>query len=40
MPYIVIIVQTEGSSPRAPNRFNQVVETKRFEGEVLCRKVC
>ena len=27
-------------SPRARNRFNQVVEAKRFEGVFLCRKVC
>ena len=27
-------------SPRAGNRFNQVVEAKRFEGVFLCRKVC
>ena len=27
-------------SPRARNRFNQVVEAKRFEGVSLCRKVC
>ena len=27
-------------SPRARNRFNQVVEVKRFEGVFLCRKVC
>ena len=27
-------------SPRARNRFNQVVEDKRFEGVFLCRKVC
>ena len=27
-------------SPRACNRFNQVVEAKRFEGVFLCRKVC
>ena len=27
-------------SPRARNRFNQVVEAKRFEGAFLCRKVC
>ena len=26
-------------SPRARNRFNQVVEAKRFEGVFLCRKV-
>ena len=26
-------------SPRARNRFNQVVEAKRFEGAYLCRKV-
>ena len=28
------------NSPRARNRFNQVVEAKRFEGVFLCRKVC
>ena len=28
------------SSPRAHNRFNQVVEAKRFECVFLCRKVC
>ena len=27
-------------SPRARNRFNQVVEAKRFEDVFLCRKVC
>ena len=27
-------------SPRARNRFNQVVEAKRFEGVFLYRKVC
>ena len=27
-------------SPRARNRFNQVVEAKRFEGVFLFRKVC
>ena len=27
-------------SPRDRNRFNQVVEAKRFEGVFLCRKVC
>ena len=27
-------------NPRARNRFNQVVEAKRFEGVFLCRKVC
>ena len=27
-------------SPRARNRFNQVVEAKKFEGVFLCRKVC
>ena len=27
-------------SPRASNRFNQVVEAKRFESVFLCRKVC
>ena len=27
-------------SPRARNRFYQVVEAKRFEGVFLCRKVC
>ena len=27
-------------SPRARDRFNQVVEAKRFEGVFLCRKVC
>ena len=27
-------------SPRARNRFNKVVEAKRFEGVFLCRKVC
>ena len=26
-------------SPRACNRFIQVVEAKRFEGVILCRKV-
>ena len=25
---------------RIRNRFNQVVEDKRFEGVFLCRKVC
>ena len=30
----------KGYSPRARNRFNQVVEAKRFEGVFLCRKVC
>ena len=29
-----------GFSPRARDRFNQVVEAKRFEGVSLCRKVC
>ena len=29
-----------GYSPRARNRFNQVVEAKRFEGVFICRKVC
>ena len=38
--HIVILVQTKGSSPRARNRFNQVVEAKRFKGVFLCRKVC
>ena len=28
------------SSPRASNRFNQVIEAKRFVGVFLCRKVC
>ena len=28
----------ERSSPRARNRFNQVVEAKMFEGVFLCRK--
>ena len=27
-------------SLKALNRFNQVVEAKRFEGVFLCRKVC
>ena len=27
-------------SQRASNRFNQVVEAKRFEGVFLCRKIC
>ena len=27
-------------SSRARNRFNQMVEAKRFEGVFLCRKVC
>ena len=27
-------------SQRACNRFNQVVEAKRFEGVFLCKKVC
>ena len=27
-------------SPRAHNKFYQVVEAKRFEGVFLCRKVC
>ena len=27
-------------SPRARDRFNQVVEAKGFEGVFLCRKVC
>ena len=27
-------------SPRASNRFNQVVEANRFEGVFLCKKVC
>ena len=43
--YIVVdvcidIVLIKPSSPRARNRFNQVVEAKRFEGVFLCRKVC
>ena len=29
-----------GYSARARNRFNQVVEAKRFEGVFLCRKMC
>ena len=29
-----------GYSLRARNRFNQVVEAKRFEGVFLCRNVC
>ena len=28
------------TSPRARNRFNQVVEAKMFEGVFCCRKVC
>ena len=32
--------QTATYSPRAHDRFNQVVEAKRFEGVFLCRKVC
>ena len=30
----------DGNSPRARNRFNQVVEAKRSEGVFLCRKMC
>ena len=36
--YMVKIV--DRNSPRAHNRFNKVVEAKRFEGVFLCRKVC
>ena len=28
------------NSPKAHDRFNQVVEVKRFEGVFLCSKVC
>ena len=38
--YIYAILVHMAYSPRARNRFNQVVETKRFEGVFLCRKVC
>ena len=31
---------TNRLSPRARNRFNRVVEAKRFEGVFLCRKLC
>ena len=37
---LLSVVFAEYTSPRARNRFNQVVEAKRFEGVFLCRKVC
>ena len=35
-----LAVQINSISPRASDRFNQVVEAKRFEGVFLCRNVC
>ena len=40
MCYYRLIVIRIAYSPRARNRFNQVVEAKRFEGVFLCIKVC
>ena len=34
------ILSCSRTSPRASNRFYQVVEAKRFEGVFLCKKVC
>ena len=40
LSFIPHINYIKANSPRARNRFNQVVEAKRFEGGFLCRKVC
>ena len=34
------MIHFDHNSPRARNRFNQVVEAKKYEGVFLCRKVC
>ena len=39
-PFEISIFMNKPLSLRARNRFNKVVEAKRFEGEFLWRNVC
>ena len=40
MGFLLATERDKPYSTRAHNRFNQVVEAKRFEGVFFCRKVC